>query len=361
MLGFEVHSPDSHVAWDEPVFRVHLSRYARALEVTYPLRPAIHLVASVEEPDLTAGSLYALWQTCGQISDPTPVRVDFAGRLCGPRVPYFRGAEVSLRLLRDPTHEDGLLSFRQVAVGSVHLPMQIPSVVEVSLSAKRDTFRYQFEGDLAEGAFPLRTRRTADSLRAFRDNAARHRFEQGSGESDDSPVGTARVRVRTILRDGAPGSGLLVWCRQEAMRTDSEGRVLFQGLCPGEVLVCCHESGFNFPVARLVLGPGSTEDVTLREAPSGELVVWVRDARGRGLPFATVLVNPLRATPVLWADQVARTQRVDTFTDRNGEIVFSSLVPGSVRVVASWGGLSSHQKVSVRAGETSRLEVVLDD
>ena len=95
------------------------------------------------------------------------------------------------------------------------------------------------------------------------------------------------------------------------------------------------------------------QDVDFHLEAPGTLEVLVRDANGSPAPSATVFVR----------DGEGRISEAMSFhqTDGSGTCEYAGLAPGSYTALARLGGDASSESapISVRAGETSRLEVTL--
>ncbi len=97
----------------------------------------------------------------------------------------------------------------------------------------------------------------------------------------------------------------------------------------------------------------------LREPEGGAIDVYVTDARGDPLPFATIVVQT--PSKQAWVDEHGGRQRVDPFTDPGGYRRVERVESGTDHGRGGWGGRKARERVVVHegriAGSTTRVEV----
>ncbi len=179
--------------------------------------------------------------------------------------------------------------------------------------------------------------------------------------ADGAAVAGARV---TLAPDGVARSDSLLGGQYTDLQTDADGRYDIGGLRAGTYRVSAGGAslmgfGADPSTGRLTRGGVRLgeeqwlQDLDFHLEAPGTLLVMVRDANGSPSPGATVFVR----------DGEGRISEAMSFhqTDGTGTCEYSGLAPGSYSALARLGGDASSEsvQVTVRAGESARLEVSL--
>lgn len=153
------------------------------------------------------------------------------------------------------------------------------------------------------------------------------------------PSGAAVADARVVLRD-KPGRAAHV------SRTDSEGRFEFANVAASQYVLTAEAEGFT-QVERLVVGPGSTDDIIVRLAVAAISDHTVVTATRTDTPIAELAGS----VSVLGQDELKR---------ENQSLVSESLrqVPGLV--VTQSGGRGGLTTIFARGGESDYNKVLID-
>jgi hypothetical protein len=168
--------------------------------------------------------------------------------------------------------------------------------------------------------------------------------------------------VTVLRRNGQPAVRAQVVCERggirKTLRADTEGRVRFADLGPGEHRLTVRSAGLLPMAGTATVGETGDVEVELREGEGGTLEVAVVDEEHRPLPFAALAVKTPSGLP--WVDMVADdVQRLDPYTGATGARRLTHLEPGTVEVTATWGSRKETAKVLVEEGQTTGVLIVL--
>jgi hypothetical protein len=168
--------------------------------------------------------------------------------------------------------------------------------------------------------------------------------------------GVARLGGVLLDAAGAPVREGTVSTGTRQVRVDQRGRFALERLRPGSYALTAEGRG-GAPVRKTVaLVAGTSQDVELRLEPAGTLDVHVRDASGRPVPGALLAFGPTDRADRTFLRGEPRPLR----TDPGGRARREDLPPIAITVRARTEAGQGTAQVTVRAGETTQVEVTLN-
>jgi len=307
-----------------------VSRFARSVRAVLVLRPETSVRVRVLEADgspatgATLGPCLVAGTTVPFV--PDRYKTDARGEAEFEGIPFLRGERVLIR-----AQKDGRVAMAPVVV--LADPERVETV-EVRLPAASATTNSTIGiGGGAGGRFGGR-RGDHRNLRA------------GS-------VPTGRADVLVLRRDGTPAADTLVLFAGRRVRTDTDGRIVFERVRAGEQRLLVEEPGFLSSPRTVLVGEGETVRVTVREAAGRSGLVRVVDADGVPVPFASLSVAPSGVLPYIAMD--GDVQLLDLHTDANGLCELHGLPPQDVAVTAKFGTRSANGTLGSEASLTLTL------
>ncbi len=344
----------SYIAWEPSQWHVPVSRYAKKLEVVYPVRPEarVHVRAADGAGNWVRGARPRAWQLAGMRREYARVEADRMGwRLRG--VPFYR--EELLEVL--------------VTLEHVRAPESGESVLEeVEEGQNEPVSTYELEGAaVGKGRLPLKVWEQLHIVVTFGEHKPSEAwasdevitdqdlpFEESFGAGEKvGPVPQGAIEVTAYTADGRPARGALLWLNQglEMQRTDQHGRARFTELEAGRYHVTLREPGLLRKLARVDVKKDKTSRIVIREPRGMTVRVRVVDVHGDPLPFATLHLNR-------WVDIQHGVQRLDPFTDEHGRRTLRGY-PRHNKLHASWAGRRGYAKLATEEGSEQDVTIVL--
>jgi hypothetical protein len=328
-VAFTVEAPAGYVAWEPQHFETAVGAWTRELELEYPLRHEADVRVSVLDHEGRPARKAAVEEFTLAGVSVSACRTDRLGpgvlRLRG--VPFFRDAKLSIvASTKEPFAR---------ARGSAVLPAHPTGRTHVDIH------------------LPPPSWKPRGGRRSLVTSGGGSRVSLGRGRSRH----TGDAVVEVLRFDGSPASKALVDVGGRTARTDDAGRARFVELPIGEHDVVVRAHGLLPLSGLVVVSADRASELVLRESEGGAVDVYVTDARGDPLPFATIEVE----TPSkhAWVDEHGGRQRVDPFTDPGGYRRVERVEAGRLAVWATWGGRKALQSVVVREGRIAEVRVVL--
>jgi hypothetical protein len=297
----DVDPPDGYMlAAEGPVYRrVRISRFARSLRATIPLRRVVEV-----DLDIRSVSGHRLTRQLREI-------VAYVGgeRYVGKtiRVPFLRGEEL----------------YALVRTSSSWAEVRVPL---------EDTRRM---------TIPVRVPRRRDGT----PTGSHYRGPVGSVPHcgrDTRWYGSSTLDVWVRRFEGSLATGVSV--RLQSMigrrvhdreRVGVDGRARFTGLPAGDYSLSIAEPGFVTTQTIVTLDDADAQTITMDEEPGVDGEIHVRNAQGLRLPFARVLVDDGQHHTGLDADGA---QHLDRHTDASGRCAIPRMSPLPIDVSVDWAG-----------------------
>ena len=198
---------------------------------------------------------------------------------------------------------------------------------------------------------------------AIKDEEIEDHEEFGPSESPEPDASTGKLSLQLTRIDGTPGKG--AWAvlrplgggRPNWRKANEQGVVTWERWRSGRFGLSVWGIGATHQQEIEVVAGKETIE-TIRGAAGGRLRVWVRDHKGRALPYAWVRVSDSEL--FRHADVRGTSMRIDPYTDRMGKRNFHRLRLGRVHVRAGYGGYEVQGEAEVHASRTTELDLVLD-
>jgi hypothetical protein len=319
--------PRGYVWWpeeSEPTYPVPGAR----VRIICPLRPEVRLVVRGDaDPDAPPPPrvervfVAGRWMEASVSSGPTPGEQIVAG------VPFLRGEPIAL-VGSDGTSECSWIG-------------RIPASSGETVVARLSTAGPHPRTPAAEGP-------------PFGEP------ELGEGGRDPAlPSGVLGVIFER--RDGRPYDGMSAWLLHEdsARLLGSLGAegARFRGIPAGTWSVFVTGPEVLSAAKSVRVDADEVVDVTLHEPPSAAVRIRVIDFERRPAPFASVRI--VGTLGVGWWDVRDRVQRVDSFTNAQGNRELPRIAAGTCEVEARLGSRVGRASVTVPAASTRSLTVVL--
>lgn len=358
-----------YVAWDPSKWKSTISRYARRLSMTYPMRRSARVQVFAHEHDGTPTdrARIAGFELAGRTLGEKFSTSSYRGGFVVQGVPFLRDEPLKVLVLRPPAEvpeAEGLEEIEECAdVEVVDVEHEFEEAFE-----DLDDFAW-FEthpgAAIGSGRLPHGWHEWLVVNAVFPANAEEDVL-WGRGDTvtiscsscgprrRDGPKGAVSVTVHR--RDGRPAVGALVRVGGATGRTDARGRAVLRDIVPGEHEVRLREPGLVACSGSVTVRADRMARATLREAKGTTVRVRVVDEDGEGLPFA-ILELPSATS---WADlDEAGVQRIDPFTDVRGRRELRRFPAGRWRFVASYGSRSAGVEATVAPGSVQTVTVTL--
>jgi hypothetical protein len=294
-----------------------ISRFARELELTVPLRRETILRLHLRDPlGRAVGGARVRTLRIGSIDLPHRAgRSGGDGELVISRIPFIRGETLALRVEGEEPRR----------TGTVRVAPPRPGTLDVDVLLEPGAYRGPVGGVSCSGC--------------------------PSGWAPPEVVGTpGDVRVSVRRRDGAAAAHTLVRLtalgsgRRHESRTDAAGEVVFRSLAPQDVSVEVLEPGFVRALVRSRIAGGSEVRIDLVEAEAAPRQVRVVDHEGRPVPFAAVRPS----APGGYAALEGGLQRLALYTDSAGTCRIPGVDGGALPLRIAFG--SRELSLSLPAG-----------
>lgn len=332
-LKLGVSAPEGWVAWELATWTVHISPYARRLSAHYPLRRELPVVVSILEPDGSAVRSPVLnWLAVAKRRIVEPVYTgDAYGRLRLRGIPWLPGEVV----IASARRKDGFVAASAAAaIGDdpereiyleIVMPPENPNAIRMGGGAGGRFGRRGGSRNLLTGGGSVRRNR-------------------GS------------VTVTVLRSNGRPAAGAKVKLGHRTATANEYGRAHFRHVARGTHAVHAQHVGLLPMTGSVTVRGSEAARITVRERKGGRIQVLVVDDADRPLPYATLDVRLKSKRPWVDLDEHG-TQRLDPFTDHQGQRQLRGLEPGRVTLEARWGGRSKQRTVEVedRGSETIRI------
>ncbi len=368
-IGFSLENSllPAHVAWEPSGWTTRVSRRARKLVMTYPLRrhARVHVVAEEHDGSGTQRARVEGFAIAGRHVTRDVTWIPDRGGMLVRGIPYFRDRPLEVLVTR-PAKPPG--PDEEEIEDRIELDVEVmEEASEREFVVHSDVYEEAHE-DAALGRKPLpptweqlctvKARFPKNPLQSVLFGADGDTMEIGFDHNRRGtavPEGEAEVLV--LDRAGKPVGGARVWCSRLAERTDASGRARWRALPAGEQTVRLDEPGFVSTSAPVVVRSGQRTKITLREAAGSTLEVRVVDKKGEPLPYAMVALDVKSG----WIDIEDGVQRIDPFTDIRGRRTMRNVPSGKRIVRAHWGGLDGYATVVVKPGQAAKVTVTLKE
>jgi len=330
---FEAEALQGYVDWDPP-WETSVSRYATSLVARHPLRREADVVVQVKDEagEDVRDAQVSRFFVAGRFEDSPQTGTWLLGGTPLERVPFYAGVDLHVRV-ETPDGRKG--SAKRALPAAAHESLTVDVVVRKQATDVVESLEVDEDRAYEESIQPVKPVSGAPA-------ALVGTLVLDVQRADGSPAAGARVRVPL------PGEH----------RADAEGRLRLEGLLAGEHVVLLDEPGL-VPASETVTVVAETEaGAVLREPVGGTIVLTVKDAAGRTLPFAAVRVGQAAGTP--WVDLAPDgEQRLDPYADERGHRVLRRLQPGRVRLDAWWGGRRGTVVATVGDGLTEEVDLLV--
>lgn len=149
----------------------------------------------------------------------------------------------------------------------------------------------------------------------------------------------ARLEAVVFRADGSPAAGMAAFLGGTSGVTDPWGRVVFEGVRPGEHAFEVRDPDFVWSKVPVTLGDGESRAIEFVEPPGWTARATLLDSVGRRVPFARVRMG--WTMPVEYVRVVNGVQDLVLYTNANGEIEMPRMHHGPVRLTFRYGSRSA--------------------
>ena len=335
--------PAGFAAHDEYAFMALPCSYAKECKVVYPLRRTLQATVVAKHANGNAVRAELTYAEVGGRAVKLVARRDGFGNLQLDGIPFLRDEPYHFTLHDKQQHAVGAARGRMPTVfgrmPSIRAELrEIPVIRDEEIE---DTFETDQDLPFGEDVF----------AGPFGKPAVRSQLVVHVKRHDGSPAVGARVTLTEVIEEHESPRG------PREVRTDAKGIARFVNPPARRVILEADQPGYLDARTEVTVGLTGTTDATIREASGGRLELTVVDEHGDPLPHGTVHLLVQSRNP--YVDLIGGVQRLDRFFDHEGRRTFTRVPAGPVACVIAWGSRRQRGELTMEAGKTHELRVVL--